>query len=103
MLDVAVHQTREAVAHADDIHSLECRANGCRADDAVDTRGGPAAHEDCQLLVMLHARPPTPNRIADHFMIEGGSLNGEAARHWTRIKRRQSWRARYDRIRDAAQ
>src|SRR5262249_5424052 len=62
MFDVTVHQTREAVAHADDIHSFERRANGCRADDAVDTGGGSATYENCQLLMMLHSETSAPKQ-----------------------------------------
>ena len=80
VLDVARHQSREAVAHADDVHTLERGANGRRTDDAVDAGCRPAADENSELLVMFHVRPPTPNASTAQLMIEGGLLNREAPR-----------------------
>ena len=52
-----LHQPLEAVAHADDVHALEGRADGRGADDAVDAGGGSAADEDGEFPVTFHARP----------------------------------------------
>ena len=45
---------RETVAHADDVHAFERRADRRRADDAVDAGRRSTADQDGQLFMMLH-------------------------------------------------
>ena len=54
VVDVAVHQPFEAVAHANDLHALEGGTDRRRADDAVDAWRRTAADEDGQFLGMVH-------------------------------------------------
>ena len=55
MLDVALHQPLESVAHAYNVHAFE-RGTNCRsADDSVDAGGRSAPDQDGQFLVMFHA------------------------------------------------
>src|SRR5262245_41605668 len=69
VLDVAIHQSREAVAHSNDVHALEGGADRCRADDAVDAGCWSTANQDGQLLVMFHLRPPPPRAAANRSII----------------------------------
>ncbi len=50
VIDVALHQPREAVADADDVDALEPRANRGGGDDAVDAGSGTAADENRKLV-----------------------------------------------------
>ena len=51
VLDVALHDPFEPVAHADDVDAFETRADRRGADDAVDTRCRAASDEDCEVVV----------------------------------------------------
>jgi hypothetical protein len=53
VIDVALHEPLEAVAHADDVDAFEPGADGGRGDDTVDAGGGAAADEDRETLVMF--------------------------------------------------
>ena len=53
VVDVALHEPLEAVADAERPRRPRARADGGRADDAVDARGGSAADEDRELSVHL--------------------------------------------------
>ena len=53
VIDVALHDPREAVADADDINTLEAGADRRRADDRVDAGGRATTDEDGE-LVMRH-------------------------------------------------
>ena len=55
VLDVTLHQPLESVAHANDVHAVEGRANRRSANHAVDAGGGSAADQDGEFLVMFHA------------------------------------------------
>ena len=52
VLDVALHQPLEPVADADDVDAFQLRADGRRADHAVDPGRGAARDEDAHVLVM---------------------------------------------------
>ena len=54
MVDIAAHDPFEAVPQADDVYLFEPGADGRRPDDAVDAGGGPAADEDCKIVMVLH-------------------------------------------------
>ncbi len=53
MIDVALHDPREAVANADDLDAFEASADRGRADDRVDAGGRATTDEDGK-LVMRH-------------------------------------------------
>ena len=54
MVDVALHEPLEAVLDAEHLDALEQRADGRRADDAVDAGRRAAADEDRELLSLAH-------------------------------------------------
>ena len=54
VLDVASHQSRKAVADADDIHAFERGTDGRRTDHTVDAGRRPTGHENSELIVLFH-------------------------------------------------
>ncbi len=62
VIDVALHDPLEAVAHPEHIDSLQPCPDGGRADDAVDPRCRPAAHQDRQCPPLGHRRVPPVTR-----------------------------------------
>src|SRR5438552_12919831 len=59
MIDVAMHHPFEPVADADDVHAVELRADGRRADHAVDAGRRPSADQDREMLLTVHFSPDT--------------------------------------------
>ena len=63
VLDVSLHEPLEAVTDADDVHAFEPGADGGGRDDAVDARGGTAADQYRQSLMVFHC-----NRFYRRFL-----------------------------------
>ena len=54
VIGVAAHDPLEAVADTDHLDAVEPTANGCRADDAIDARGGASADKNCKSILGIH-------------------------------------------------
>ena len=54
VIDVPLHDPFEPVAQSDDVDALQPGADRRRGDDAVETRGGAAPAENCELVVGVH-------------------------------------------------
>ena len=67
---VALHEPAEAVVDAEHLDAGEARANGRRADDAVDAGGGAAADQDGERLSSMSERAV---RASSHPLVIGSS------------------------------
>src|SRR2546422_107567 len=78
VLDVALHDPLEPVAHPENVDGLEPRPDGGRPDDAVDSRRRPAADQDRQRSALGH-------RYTRVFASVSGSPNVSATAAYTTL------------------
>src|SRR5204863_2696061 len=78
VIEVPLHQPLESVANTQHVDPGELRPDGRCRDDAVDSRRGTAADEDCESLMMFHVSSLYYSRAADSCTSRRSMLVGRA-------------------------